>query len=92
MVGPKKYKIIRYESRKAYFDSMSRIIFEINILKKIIFSVDKNYKFRSGIKGLFMKIIQIILLEKYEYEYTNEGLAKKIDIIISGTYDSALYL
>lgn len=85
-----KYVKERLNKRAAYAGRWNRVTYVLSILH-LIRVTDTNDS-RECFKSLTMKIIQIILLEKNEFEYQKYELARKLDMIFPGHYQSALWL
>ena len=88
-IGDDEYMKERPNKIAAYAGKWNRVIYSLSILDKIIIT-PKNYN--DCVKSLTMKIIQLILLEKGEFEYQKYGLARKFDNIFPGHYDHVIYL
>ena len=90
LIGDQEYRKIRDEKMKAYQGTWNRVNFAIKYMNLVNFQRKK--QFYDDIKSMTVKIIQLILLENNEYEYTKEGLANRINKLFPGNYDAILFL
>jgi hypothetical protein len=74
LIGPEEYLVER-DRRRAAYKSLDRLPFALHLLEKI--QRFDTPEWQSAIKSLTMKIIQLILLERNETEYTKPGLVAK---------------
>ena len=89
LIGEKEYAVERENKILAYKGQWSRVDFVLSVLGKINYDNTPGYK--NIMKSLVMKIIQLILLERKEYEYTKRGLAEKFNNIFPNNLDNALW-
>lgn len=89
LIGYAEYLKIREEKGSAYQGTWNRINFAIKYFNWI-----KKYDtqlWKEDMKSLTMKIIQLILLEKSQYEYTKEGLANWFEGFHPGHLNGVLW-
>lgn len=89
-IGDTKYATERLNKIAAYAGKWNRVTYVISILDKIKIS-DTNVS-KECFKSLTMKIIQLILLERNEFEYEKYGLARRFNGIFPGHYDMIVWL
>jgi hypothetical protein len=89
LIGKEEYQNIRDERRKAYQGQWNRVVFATKIFDKIKF-ID-SVEWIDTMKSLTMKIIQLILLEHDDMEYTKRQLAIKFDQLYNGEYDHIIW-
>ena len=89
LIGKEEYQSIRSERRGAYQGQWNRVIFATKIIDRIkLINTDE---WMDTMKSLTMKIIQLILLEHDELEYTKRKMAVKFDKIYKGQYEHILW-
>ncbi|AYV83866.1 MAG: hypothetical protein Hyperionvirus13_8 [Hyperionvirus sp.] len=88
----KVYKIERSNKQKLYRsqNSWERIDYVISILKRMKFIPD-DPKWKDVMKSLVMKLIQLLLLDNGDLEYTKKGLADKFGLLFKKEHAHALW-
>lgn len=88
-LGEDQYQQVREQRIGAYSDRSQLGEFVFSIIPQI--GLFDTVESKNRIKSLTMKIIQLILLERGEYEYTKTGLAVKFDSLYPNHSEQVLW-
>lgn len=89
LIGEEEYKHQTDARKKAFVGGQHRTNYVLSILH-LIREFDTAAS-RDTHKSLVMKLIQVILANQGDYEYTKRGLARKIAEVIPGSEQAALW-
>jgi hypothetical protein len=86
------YRIERVSKVNAYNGYWGRVEYVLTIIDKINAKTDlSNYEWKSAMKSIVMKIIQLVLAQYKKRCYTKIEMAGEYDKIYPGTRENALY-
>jgi hypothetical protein len=92
IISTEDYQMERIAKMNAYDGYWGRVEYVLAIIDKIIAKTDiSNYEWKSVMKAIVMKIIQLVLAQNNARCYTKIELAGEYDKVYSGTREYALY-
>jgi hypothetical protein len=89
LIGDEQYGLERENKKKQYSSGQARVDYAVSLMSKIQFQ--DTYEWKSAMKSLVMKIIQLILLEGDQLEYTKRGLATKYNELYPNTFKNIIW-
>jgi len=89
LIGKEEYQSIRTERRGAYQGQWNRVVFATKVFDKI--KLINTNDWMDTMKSLTMKMIQLILLEHDDMEYTKRQMAVKFNKIYEGQYEHIIW-